>query len=124
MLFPEVRAQLLRLVIGRPKNQFYVRQLAQVTGLALHTVQDELRKLGGAGLVLSWSNGYHRFFRAHREHPLFPHLLAIVEESSRLPRITLSAVQRSTLRRRKPKQPPARHLRTERAMRWGLFSKQ
>jgi hypothetical protein len=39
-------------------------------------------------LVNSWSNGYHRFYRANRDHSLFPHLLAIVRASARLPRTT------------------------------------
>ena len=41
-----------------------------LSGLALHTVQDELRKLSAAGLITNWSNGYHRFYRANPNHKL------------------------------------------------------
>jgi hypothetical protein len=55
-----------------------------MSGLALRTVQEELATLSALGLLTSWSNGYHRFYRANRDHPLFSHLLAIVQTSSRL----------------------------------------
>ena len=45
VLFPKVRAELLRLIFCNPPKQRYVRELMNMSGLALHTVQDELRKL-------------------------------------------------------------------------------
>ena len=61
VLFPEVRAKLLRSLFTTPLKERYVRELKNMSGLALHTVQDELRKLSAVGLLSSWSNGYHRF---------------------------------------------------------------
>ncbi len=85
VLFPIVRAKLLRALLAAPLKQRYVRELMNLSGLALHTVQDELRKLSAVGLVTSWSNGYHRFYRANRDHPLFAPLRRIVEISAQLP---------------------------------------
>jgi len=65
-----------------------------MSGLALHTAQDELRKLGAIGLVVGWSNGYHRFYRANRDHPLYPQLLGIVQLSESLPRANHSNLRR------------------------------
>ena len=65
VLFPRVRAELLR--------------------FALHTIQDELRKLNALGLIVTWSNGYHRFYRANQDHPLFESLIHIVRGSVKLP---------------------------------------
>src|SRR5207248_2721238 len=125
VLFPEVRAKLLRLLFTMPGNQRYVRELANMSRLALHTVQDELRKLGAVGLVVSWSNGYHRFYRANRDHPLYPQLLRIVQLSESLPH-----AHRSNLRRRprgRPRkrqaQPKARQLSIDQPMNWQLFSR-
>jgi hypothetical protein len=70
LLFPRVRAEILRLLFFNPKNQRYVRELMTMSGLALRTVQEELAILTALGLVISWSNGYHRFYRANRAHPL------------------------------------------------------
>jgi hypothetical protein len=38
-----------------------------MSGLALHTMQDALGGLSAIGLITSWSNGYHRFYRADRD---------------------------------------------------------
>ena len=48
-----------------------MRELARLSFLSLQTVQDELAKLEAAELISSRSNGYQRFYRANRQHPLF-----------------------------------------------------
>ena len=70
-LFPMVRAEVLRLLFTNSKQELYVRELARLSYLSLQTVQDELAKLEAAELILSRSNGYHRFYRANARHPLF-----------------------------------------------------
>lgn len=94
LLFPKARAEILRLLFSDRKSQRYVRELALLSGLALRTVQEELAILSALRLVNSWSNGYHRFYRANWEHALFPHLLAIVGVSARLPRTTAPSHRR------------------------------
>ena len=56
-----------------------------MSGLALRTIQEELATLNAAGVITSWSNGYHRFYKANRDHALFSDLHNIVRKSSRLP---------------------------------------
>jgi hypothetical protein len=106
VLFPVVRAKLFRALFASPIKQRYVRELMNLSGLALHTVQDELRKLSAVGLVTSWSNGYHRFYRANRDHPLFAPLRRIVEISAELPVTKHSALHRP--RRGRPTKQPRR----------------
>ena len=86
VLFPCVRAQLLRILFSRPQKPRYVRELRNLTGLALSTVQDELRKLVAVRLIRHWSNRYHRFYQANDKHPTFPHILSIVQMSRSLPK--------------------------------------
>jgi predicted transcriptional regulator len=124
ILFPEVRAQLLRLLFRPPQHQRYVRELMSMSGLALHTVQDELRKLTAIGVLTTWTNGYHRFYRANRRHSLFNHLRGIVEISAQLP-----GTKQSVFRRRRTRFPSKKST-TKRASsfpinrppNWGLFS--
>jgi predicted transcriptional regulator len=94
LLFPKARAEILRLLFSNPKAQRYVRELMLTSGLALRTVQEELANLTTIGLVTSWSNGYHRFYRANRDHPLFSNLRSIVQTSACLPRPKLPAHRR------------------------------
>jgi len=116
----------MRLLFAVPARQYYGRELAIRSGLALHTVQDELRKLTAVGLLTSSSNGYYRFYRADLDHPLYPHLLRIVQLSEKLPRTKHSALRRPSSGRaltRKTKRKP-RRLLPERPLSLHLFSKQ
>jgi hypothetical protein len=116
----------MRLLVTTPARQYYGRELAVRSGLALHTVQDELRKLTALGLLTSSSNGYHRFYRADRNHPLYPHLLRIVQLSEKLPTTKHSALRRPASGRastRRTKRNP-RRLSPEQPLSWHLFSKQ
>ena len=100
-LFPQVRAEILRLLFTNPRTELYVRELARLSGLSLQTVQDELAKLEAARLITSRSNGYHRFYRADSKHPLYANLRKLVVRASS---------------RAKP-QPKARGQRRQRARR-------
>ena len=116
ILFPEARARLFALLLSAPPKEYYVRELKSRTGFALHTIQDELRKLTAVGLLTSWSNGYHRFYRARREHALYAHLLAIVNASAQLPKARHSDLQRpkGRPRRRKKAEVKSRALALDR----------
>jgi predicted transcriptional regulator len=122
VLFPQVRAQILRLLFARPQKERYVRELMRMSGLSLSTIQEELRRLTALQLVRSWSNRYHRFYRANRDHLLFPDLVHIVETSGKTPRFDRSAIHRprKTRSRRRKK---ARPLPSDRPINWHLFSK-
>ena len=96
-----------------------------MSGLALCTVQDELRKLSAIGLVTSWSNGYQRFYRANRDHPLFLELLRIVQLSARLPQTKHSVLrrQRRPLRQREQGRRNVAALAVDFPAKWRLFSR-
>ena len=124
VLFPRVRAELLRLLFAEPQQHRYVRELMNMSGLALHTIQDELRKLAVVGLIVTWSNGYHRFYRANQDHPLFESLLHIVQGSVKLPS------PRQILLRQPRRRRPSKRRTGRRALplpkdwpgKWDLFS--
>jgi predicted transcriptional regulator len=126
VLFPDVRARILQLLFDTPLQQCYVRELARKTGLTLHTVQDELRKLAAVGLLNSWSNGYHRFYRANRDHAFFAPLTKIVRTNAKLPKTKHAALRRRfRARAGRTSKRPAYPLRlpADYPTRWGLFSK-
>jgi predicted transcriptional regulator len=104
VLFPKARAEILRLLFGGKKRPRYVREIMRDSDLALRTVQDELKRLSAVGLVVSHSNGFHRFFAPNTAHPLFNDLTRIAEMSERLPHTKSSDLFRAsrTRRRKKP----------------------
>ncbi len=122
VLFSQVRAELLRLLFTPPHKERYVRELMRMSGLRLSTVQDELRKLSALELVTSRSNRYHPFYRANRDHSLFPDFVHIVRNSEQAPQLDHSILhpQRKVRGRRRKE---ARALPVDRPMKWNLFLK-
>jgi len=124
VLFPAVRAEVLRLLFSAPLKQRYVRELTGLSNLALHTVQDELRKLEAIGVIESWSNGYHRFYRPNRDHALCAPLQQIVQASERLPKTKHRLLHRS-FSQRKTKSRSRRgtsRMRPDFPAKWQIFS--
>ena len=87
-LFPQVRAEVLRLLFTNPRQELYVRELTRLSFLSLQTVQDELAKLEAAELIATRSNGYQRFYRANPGHPLYGTLRRLVMKSAAHPKRT------------------------------------
>jgi DNA-binding transcriptional ArsR family regulator len=83
LLFPVVRAEVLRALFHHASREMYVREIARESELALRTVQRELAILRKIGVVTSRTNGYHVFFRANRSHDLFAPLQQLVVKSER-----------------------------------------
>ena len=106
VLFPKVRAELLRLLFRSGTDQRYVRELMMKSELALSTVQQELARLSALGLIEMSSKGYRRFYRANRKHPFFPLLMQLVHYSGQLPPVEESKINSrgpSAARRKKRK---------------------
>jgi DNA-binding transcriptional ArsR family regulator len=83
LLFPVVRAEVLRALFHHTQREMYVREIARWSELALRTVQRELATLIEIGLVTRRTNGYHVFYRANRNHVLFAPLQQLVFKSER-----------------------------------------
>lgn len=84
LLFPQVRAEILRLLFADADRELHGRDLARQSGLNVKTVQDELGKLSQADLVTSRRDGNRRYFRANVHHPLFVDLQQIVIKTAGL----------------------------------------
>src|SRR4051794_25934894 len=89
-LFPATRAEILRLLFTNPRQELYVRELARLSFLSLHPIQNELANLYAARIVLSRSNGYHRFYRANPKHPLYTTLRRLVIKTAPLLKPTVA----------------------------------
>jgi hypothetical protein len=98
-LFPRARAEILRLLFTNPRQELYVRELARLCYLNLHTVQEELAKLSAAELLVNRSNGYQRFYRANSKHPLYTTLRRLVIKAAPLPKPRILRRRAKTARR-------------------------
>ena len=84
ILFPQVRAEVLRLLFADADREVHVRDLERQSGLNVKTVQDELGKLTQADLVTNRRDGNRRYYRANASHPLFVDLQQIVLKTAGL----------------------------------------
>lgn len=84
VLFPQVRAEILRLLFADRARELHLRELTRQSGLSLGTVQDELQKLTKADLLTNRRDGNRRYYRANASHPLFPALQEIVLKTAGL----------------------------------------
>jgi DNA-binding transcriptional ArsR family regulator len=98
-----VRAEVLRLLFMNRGQELYTREIARLSFLALRTVQDELVKLEAAGLLVSRSNGYQRFYRANPEHPMYRAITEIIRKGAAQPKTSPQPLpsRRSAPRKRK-----------------------
>lgn len=93
VLFPQVRAEVLRLLFADASRELHLRDLTRQSGLGLGTVQGELEKLSQADLVTSRRDGNRRYFRANASHPLFADLQQIVLKTAGLRDVLADALR-------------------------------
>ena len=93
VLFPQVRAEVLRLLFADASRELHLRDLTRQSGLGLGTVQGELEKLSSSDLVTSRRDGNRRYYRANSTHPLFPDLQQLVLKTSGLRDVLAGALR-------------------------------
>jgi predicted nucleotidyltransferase len=81
-LFGKTRRALLAIFYTHPEESFYLRQVIRAVSLGQGTVQRELAKLTGAGLLLRNSRGNQVFYQANRESPIFKELQSLVVKTA------------------------------------------
>lgn len=80
-LFPKVRAAVLGVTHGNPREEYYLRDLVRRTGLGVGHVQRELARLTQAGVLRRVERGIHVFFQADSDCPIFAELRGIVAKT-------------------------------------------
>jgi predicted nucleotidyltransferase len=93
VLFPQVRAEVLRLLFADASRELHLRDLTRQSGLGLGTMQGELEKLSSSDLVTSRRDGNRRYYRANSSHPLFPDLQQLVLKTSGLRDVLADALR-------------------------------
>jgi predicted nucleotidyltransferase len=68
------RVKVLSLFLQDAASEFYLREIAQKTGLALRSVQRVVHNLAEIGLLLREPRGNAVYFRLDREFPILPDL--------------------------------------------------
>lgn len=82
LLFGGVRREILSLLMSRPDERFYLREIVRVIGAGSGAVQRELAQLVEAELLCREVSGRQVYFSANRESLIYEELRAIVEKTA------------------------------------------
>ncbi len=93
ILFPHVRAEVLRLLFADDTRELHLRELTRQSGLSLGTLQTEVEKLRAADLLVSRRDGNRLYFRANAAHPLFTDLRQLVLKTAGLREVLAEALR-------------------------------
>jgi predicted nucleotidyltransferase len=93
VLFPHVRAEVLRLLFADEGRELHLRELTRQSGLSLGTLQTEVKKLCAADLLVSRRDGNRLCFRANAAHPLFTDLRQLVLKTAGLREVLADALR-------------------------------
>lgn len=91
-LFGKTRRRVLALLYGRPDESFYLRQITRETGTGIGSVQRELERLTGAGLLARDPVGNQVHFRANRDSPVFEEFHGLMKKTAGLAGVIRSAL--------------------------------
>lgn len=70
----KARISILKSLLLDPNGRFYLRELAQKTGLPLRSVQVELKRLTTAGILECETSGRQTYYRVNERCPIIPEL--------------------------------------------------
>lgn len=92
-LIPKVRRAVLSFLYTHVDEEFYMRQIARVTGTPLGSVQREVKRLESAGIILREKRGNQVYFRANPACPLFEELRSLVVKTAGLADVLRAALE-------------------------------
>ena len=76
------RAKLLTALFAEPEGEYYLRELARITGQVVGSVQRELDNLEELNLIVSQKRANAKFYRANQHHYLYSDLKSIVAKTT------------------------------------------
>lgn len=81
LLFGDYHLRLLSLLLLRPGEDFYLRQIARLTGIPAGPARRELERFVKVGLALRRRVGNQVRYEADRTNPIFPELRRLLQKT-------------------------------------------
>ncbi len=88
------RAEIFRLLFGVSAQELHLRELERRSGLAVRTVDQELKKLEAMDLVKARKDGNRLYYSANTTHPLYEDIRNLVMKTSGLVEVLREALAR------------------------------
>ena len=93
LLFGAYRRRILALLLLQPDQDFYVREIARLTGVPAGSLHRELTALTAAGLLTRSSAGNQVRYQADRACPIFEELAGIFRKTAGLADVLRDALE-------------------------------
>ncbi|MFT5770181.1 MAG: hypothetical protein ACI9H8_002166 [Lysobacterales bacterium] len=77
-LFTRTQRQVLSLMFGYPERSFYANEVVRLAGVGTGSVQRELARLSGCGLLTIKKVGNQKHYQANQQSPIYIELHSIV----------------------------------------------
>ena len=84
-------------MFGLSEKELHVREIERQAGLSIGTVRQELQKLLQMELVFARKDGNRLYYRANKEHPLFPDIRNLVLKTSGIVEPLREALDKETV---------------------------
>ena len=97
ILSSKSRSEIFRLLFGLSEKELHVREIERQAGLSIGTVRQELQKLLQMELVFARKDGNRLYYRANKEHPLFPDIRNLVLKTSGIVEPLREALDKETV---------------------------
>jgi predicted nucleotidyltransferase len=81
------------LLLGRPQESFYLREIVRLTEGGVGAVQRELALLTNAGLIRRAVRGRQVYFTANSDAPVYPELRGLLEKTAGLADVLRGALR-------------------------------
>jgi len=94
LITSKTRIKILMRLFLNPKQNAYLRELADEFNASPSQVREELRQLNDAGFLESHKNGRQIQYSANQKHPLFHELQSMVQKALGMDRILDSILER------------------------------
>lgn len=88
----KTRAALLARTLLAPDKEFYLRELARLTGFSIRSVQQQIERLVAADLLHERRDGNRRYLRANVRSPLFKPLTELLLKTEGLVSVLRAAL--------------------------------
>jgi hypothetical protein len=90
--FTRTQRQLVGIFFGRPDRSFYLNEIVRLAGVGTGSVQRELKRLSGAGVLTERRIGNQLHYQANPDITIFPELCSIARKTFGVVDVIRSAV--------------------------------
>lgn len=77
----KTRASILQLFFNHPQEEYYLRQIEQLTGYSVGNIRREMNKLAADGLFLIRAIGKIKLYRLNKAYPLYNEIKSIISKT-------------------------------------------